>query len=270
MKAFTFVRPRTVDAAVAALAETGGAVHAGGVDLLDRMKEHVDEPSHLVTLLDVPGRDAIALEDDGGVHLGAGVTLAALAENDVVRRFLPSLAEAAGQAASPAIRHRATLGGNLMARRTRYEGALLLQALRAQLHFTGTAGRERIGVDAVWHGDLPSHAMLSDIEIDARALVAFDYERSLRPLMTQAVSVWREPAGLRLLLVLATEYLAPVNLSLAVPGLQPQQLAARAPAMARELLAQLPASFDDGQVTADYARHAGAALLARQLESLHV
>ena len=77
-------------------------------------------------------------------------------------------------------------------------------------------------------------------------------------------------AGLRLLLVLATEYLAPVNLSLAVPGLQPQQLAARAPAMARELLAQLPASFDDGQVTADYARHAGAALLARQLESLHV
>lgn len=118
MKAFTFVRPRTVDAAVAALAETGGAVHAGGVDLLDRMKEHVDEPSHLVTLLDVPGRDAIALEDDGGVHLGAGVTLAALAENDVVRRFLPSLAEAAGQAASPAIRHRATLGGNL-AQRTR-------------------------------------------------------------------------------------------------------------------------------------------------------
>lgn len=118
MKAFTFVRPRTVDAAVAALAETGGAVHAGGVDLLDRMKEHVDEPSHLVTLLDVPGRDAIALEDDGGVHLGAGVTLAALAENDVVRRFLPSLADAAGQAASPAIRHRATLGGNL-AQRTR-------------------------------------------------------------------------------------------------------------------------------------------------------
>ncbi|MGE0193847.1 MAG: xanthine dehydrogenase family protein subunit M [Planctomycetota bacterium] len=118
MKAFTFVRPRTLEAAAAALAETGGALHAGGVDLLDRMKEHVDEPSHIVTLLDVPGRETIALEDDGGVRLGAGVTLAALAENDMVRRFLPSLAEAAGQAASPAIRHRATLGGNL-AQRTR-------------------------------------------------------------------------------------------------------------------------------------------------------
>ncbi len=241
---------------------------AGGTDLVAQYNEGLSPR----TLIDISRIEALRQlrQHDGVLHIGALVTHHAGSGDALVQGLLPGFARAWSRIANPRIRFRATLGGNLMARRTRYEGALLLQALRAQLHFTGTTGRERVDVDAVWHGGVPPRSMLSDIEIDTRALVAFDYERSLRPLMTQAVSVWREPAGLRLMLVLATEYLAPVNLSLAVAGLQPQQLAARASAIARELLAQLPSSFDDGQVTADYARHAGAALLARQLESLHV
>ncbi len=116
MKAFTFLRPRTTAAVARELARSKGVLHAGGVDLLDRMKEHVDEPSHVVALLDVPGRNAIVLGDDGSLRIGAGVTLAELAENSIVRRFVPALAETAGLAASPAIRHRATLGGNLAQR----------------------------------------------------------------------------------------------------------------------------------------------------------
>ncbi len=114
MKAFRFVRPSNGREAADLLASTKNAlVHAGGVDLLDRMKERVDEPDVLVSLCDAKGLDQIRVEEDGGIWIGARVTLAQLADEATCRRFLPTLSEAAGLAASPQLRHRATVGGNL-------------------------------------------------------------------------------------------------------------------------------------------------------------
>jgi len=114
MKAFRYLRPRDTAEAIAALAATPGArLHAGGADLLDRMKERVDEPEALVGLVDVRDASALRVEEDGSVCLGALATLSDLAASPIVARFLPALADAAGSAASLQIRHRATLGGNL-------------------------------------------------------------------------------------------------------------------------------------------------------------
>jgi xanthine dehydrogenase YagS FAD-binding subunit len=114
MKAFSLLRPSSVEAAVDALATGAGALpKGGGVDLLDRMKERVDEPDALVALSDLSGAWRAIEEKDGLLVVGAGATLADLAASDVVRRLAPTLAEAAGLAASPQLRHRATLGGNL-------------------------------------------------------------------------------------------------------------------------------------------------------------
>jgi xanthine dehydrogenase YagS FAD-binding subunit len=111
VKAFAFVRPRSLEEASSAVDATS-VLKASGIDLLDRMKERVDEPSRVVALLDVPGLRSIEAHDDR-IRIGALVTLAELAASDPVRRRLPSLAEAAGLAASPQLRHRATVGGNL-------------------------------------------------------------------------------------------------------------------------------------------------------------
>jgi len=114
MKAFRFVRARTCEEAAAGLVgEANARVHAGGVDLLDRMKERVDEPDVLVSLCDATGLDEVRIEEDGGLWIGARVTLAQLADTAACRRFLPTVSEAAGLAASPQLRHRATVGGNL-------------------------------------------------------------------------------------------------------------------------------------------------------------
>ncbi|MDJ0973512.1 MAG: FAD binding domain-containing protein [Planctomycetota bacterium] len=114
MKAFAYIRPQSAEAAAAALADNDGAlIKANGIDLLDRMKERVDEPNALVGLVDVEAFDSIEVEEDGGIRIGAGATLAQLAASQVVERFLPSLAYAAGHAASPQLRTRATVGGNL-------------------------------------------------------------------------------------------------------------------------------------------------------------
>jgi xanthine dehydrogenase YagS FAD-binding subunit len=113
MKSFAFVRPTTPAAASAALAEPSSVLKASGVDLLDRMKERVDEPDRVVALLDVPGLATITETQGGGVKIGAMTTLQALADDPLVRARLPSLAKAAGLAASPQLRRRATVGGNL-------------------------------------------------------------------------------------------------------------------------------------------------------------
>ena len=93
----------------------GSIIKAGGIDVIDLVKENLLTPQTLVNLRSVPGLDEIA-EEHGGLRIGAMVTLAALAGHPIVRQRYPILAEAAGNAASPQIRNIATLGGNLLQR----------------------------------------------------------------------------------------------------------------------------------------------------------
>src|SRR5215472_12755211 len=90
-------------------------VKAGGVDLMDLLKEGLIRPTRLVNLRTVPGLDAIAVSA-AGLHAGPMVTLARLAAEPVVREKWTALADAAGHAATPQIRNMATLGGNLLQR----------------------------------------------------------------------------------------------------------------------------------------------------------
>lgn len=262
-------RPTSIADAVVCLKRCEAPVLlAGGTDLVAQFNEGLSPRS----LIDLSRVDAMRQlhQRDGVLQIGSLVTHHDGCGNAHLRSRLPGFVRAWARIANPRIRYRGTLGGNLMARRTRYEGALLLQALRAKLHFSCAEGTEQVDLDALWRGALPERALLTAIELDTTDLLAFDYERSLRPLMTQALAVWRQPGGLQLILVLATEYLPPVTLSVRLAGLSLPQLAPRADAVARDLLSGLPSSFADAQVTSDYARRAGAALLERQLESLHV
>jgi xanthine dehydrogenase YagS FAD-binding subunit len=91
-------------------------VKANGIDLLDLVKEGLLKPSTIVSLAGIPGLDEIVEEQGGGVRIGPMVTLAALAENPIVRERYPALASALRGSASPQIRNVATLGGNLLQR----------------------------------------------------------------------------------------------------------------------------------------------------------
>lgn len=114
MRAFTLLRPTNAAGAAAALAAGGSvALKAGGIDLLDRLKERVDEPERVVSLVDAQGLAAIEEVPGGVVRIGALVTLQRLADDALVKARFPALARAAALAASPQLRRRATLGGNL-------------------------------------------------------------------------------------------------------------------------------------------------------------
>ena len=91
-------------------------IKAGGLDLLDLMKEGLLRPRRIVNLRGIAGLDGIVEEKDGTLRIGALVTIAQVAGNPVVRQRYTALADATGNAASQQIRNVATLGGNLLQR----------------------------------------------------------------------------------------------------------------------------------------------------------
>ena len=117
MNRFEFARATSLAEAMDLVSEKPGSVwKAGGIDLLDHLKQHLDEPPRIVDLKAIPGLKAINQEADGGVRIGPLVTLAQVAAHPAIRTSHAALAQACGEAASPQIRNVATLGGNLLQR----------------------------------------------------------------------------------------------------------------------------------------------------------
>jgi xanthine dehydrogenase YagS FAD-binding subunit len=116
MKTFDYVRPATVQEAVAAASEPGAAYLAAGTNLLDLMKGAVIRPSRLVDISRLPGLDQIEELSDGSVRVGALVRNADLAQDRTFARRFPAVAEALLSGASAQLRNAATVGGNLMQR----------------------------------------------------------------------------------------------------------------------------------------------------------
>jgi xanthine dehydrogenase YagS FAD-binding subunit len=96
--------------------KAGGVLKAGGIDLLDHLKEHLVEPPRVVDLKTIAGLDKIVVEADGALRIGPLVTLAKVAAHPAIQKTHPALARACGEAASPQIRNVATLGGNVLQR----------------------------------------------------------------------------------------------------------------------------------------------------------
>jgi xanthine dehydrogenase YagS FAD-binding subunit len=114
MKPFTLIHARTLSEASREATRPDAELKAGGVDLLDRMKEGFDNPNVVVSIAAVPGLDRI--ETGPPAKIGALATLASIAASPGMIKLYPALASAAAGAATPQIRNMATLGGNLCQR----------------------------------------------------------------------------------------------------------------------------------------------------------
>jgi xanthine dehydrogenase YagS FAD-binding subunit len=112
MNSFTLAECTTVNAALNQLKD-GAVVKAGGVDLLDRMKNGTDTPTRLVNIRHIDELRGVE-QTDAGLRIGALTTLAEVAEHPAIRARYTVLSDACGHAATPHIRNMATMGGNLL------------------------------------------------------------------------------------------------------------------------------------------------------------
>jgi xanthine dehydrogenase YagS FAD-binding subunit len=97
MNKFSWYEAKSVEDAVEKVTDTvsdilgkapsGSSVvfKAGGIDLLDLMKEGLVNPSTIVSVKKIPGLDKIEYNETDGLKIGANVTLSEL-ENDTVIR----------------------------------------------------------------------------------------------------------------------------------------------------------------------------------------
>src|SRR5262245_21592739 len=112
MKPFTYLH---YDDAAAPSPE--GKFLAGGTTLIDLMKLNVETPAKLIDLstLDRPGLHEI-VKTDSDVRIGALVTMADAAEDQLIATNYPVVAQSLKLAASQQIRNMATIGGNILQR----------------------------------------------------------------------------------------------------------------------------------------------------------
>jgi xanthine dehydrogenase YagS FAD-binding subunit len=118
MRPFEYTKPRTVAAAVRAVADGGPGARfiAGGTTLYDLMKLTVETPT---TVVDLTGLRELTTFDTSGDHelmFGALAPMSDVASDPRLVRDYPALSESLWRAASQQLRNMATVGGNLLQR----------------------------------------------------------------------------------------------------------------------------------------------------------
>jgi len=112
MNSFALADCTTVEAALAQLKD-GAVVKAGGIDLIERMKNGTVQPTKLVNIRNISALRGVH-ETENGITIGPLSTLTEISEHPAIRAQYQILSDACGHAATPHLRNMATLGGNLL------------------------------------------------------------------------------------------------------------------------------------------------------------
>jgi xanthine dehydrogenase YagS FAD-binding subunit len=111
---FTYARASDPAHALLLGAAQGARYLGGGTNLIDLMRETIEQPRELVDVTGLPA--AIVETADGGLKIDAAVRNTSLAEHPLIRSRYPVLARAVLAGASAQIRNMATVAGNLLQR----------------------------------------------------------------------------------------------------------------------------------------------------------
>lgn len=115
MKPFAYLRATEQGTAISTVSgDLNSKFIGGGTNLLDLMKDNVEQPDRLVDINALPL--AKIETTSNGVRIGAMARNSDVAYDATIRDRFPLLSEALLAGASPQLRNMATMGGNLMQR----------------------------------------------------------------------------------------------------------------------------------------------------------
>ncbi len=171
---FDYIAPKTVYAALAALREEEGVARllAGGTDLIPRLKKReMPAPRYVVDLKCVPDLGRVAFDESAGLRIGPLATIAAVARSAEVRERYPHLAQAASRMASPQVRNRGTIAGNVCSAVPSADSAPPLLASGAYAAIKSLRGERTVDLDQFFIGPrktvLGPDEMLFEIRLPA-------------------------------------------------------------------------------------------------------
>lgn len=164
---FTYLRPTTLEDAVAALAADPTAkVLAGGQSLIPLLNMRLAAPSALVDINHLPGLDRVQVSEEG-IRIGALARHNDVLAHPGVRRVQPLLSSALEHVAHATIRNRGTTVGSIVHADPAAEMPMVMRLLGGTLDVAGPAGRRVIGADQLFAGPLESTLAHDEIAVEA-------------------------------------------------------------------------------------------------------
>jgi carbon-monoxide dehydrogenase medium subunit len=145
---FELVAPASVEEAIAILGTSrpgAAAALAGGTDLLLDIDDGRLQPERVVSLRRLPWRSM--RWSGGSLTIGSTLPLRAVEVDPTVRDRLPGLWQAVRAVGGVALRHRATLGGNLARASPASDLLPILLAYEAVVDLVGPGGRRTLPLD---------------------------------------------------------------------------------------------------------------------------
>lgn len=115
MRSFDYVRPDTLDEALALLRQHGTRARllAGGTDLIVRLRRRHVQPAIVIDVKRAARLRNDVVEIDSRLRVGANAVITDIVSDPRIQHHFPALVEAASVVGSIQIRNRATLTGNI-------------------------------------------------------------------------------------------------------------------------------------------------------------
>jgi aerobic carbon-monoxide dehydrogenase medium subunit len=145
---FQYVAPTTKTELLDFLAEHGesSAVFSGGTDLFVSIRDDLAKPDYVVDLKTVDELCRLTYTADGGLSIGAGVTVNELVDSADVQKHYPILHIAGDQLATFQLRNRATVAGNLVTASPCGDMSSPLLCLGARVVLTSKRGSRELAI----------------------------------------------------------------------------------------------------------------------------
>jgi aerobic carbon-monoxide dehydrogenase medium subunit len=166
---FRYAAPRTLDEAIALLAEHGddAKVLAGGQSLVPLLKLRFAAPALLVDINNLPGLDHHREDADGTLRIGALCRHVHLERSELLKAKHPLMASAAPLVADPIVRNRGTLVGSVCHADPQGDWASVMIALGGSIVAQGPAGRRTIPVAQFVLGPFQNALRAGEVAVEA-------------------------------------------------------------------------------------------------------
>ena len=125
---------------------------SGGTDVLIWVRDGKYAGKALVSIHNLNELKGIDLESKGDICIKPGTSFYNITNNDIVKKYIPSLGEAVDMVGGPQTRQTGTIGGNICNGATSAESASTMVAFDSEIHLMGPNGSRVVKISDWYMG----------------------------------------------------------------------------------------------------------------------
>jgi carbon-monoxide dehydrogenase medium subunit len=198
---FEYMLPKTLGEACNLLAELGqkAKIMAGATDLIPPMKDKAICPEYLIDIKKIPDLNYLDFDPAEGLKIGALTTLRTIETSPLVKEKNPSVAHAARVVASPQVRNKGTMAGNICNASPSCDTGPILLAQGAKILVQGPNKDRYIPIEdffvgvkktSLESGEIVTGIVIPPLEANATAVYIKHAVRKAMDLAIVGVAVW--------------------------------------------------------------------------------